>query len=162
MARKPTVYSVFHRMDENGVFEANPANAGARDVNGLSLYKGPVEFPKMLYHPEGKFRVVNEGIVQTDPRTNMPLRDEQGNVIRTGRIEEVINQVVETPEQEADLLAQGWHKTPAEALRKASHPGVKAPEKTPLELAMEEIAQLKALVASTTAAQVKAHKEGRA
>ena len=162
MARKATVYSVYHRMDEKGIFETNPANADAKDINGLSLYKGPVEFPKMLYHPEGKLRVVNEGIVQTDPRTNMPLRDEHNNVIRTGRVEEVINVLIETAEQEADFLAQGWHRTPAEALRKASHPGFKAPEKTALELAMEEIAQLKALVASTTAAQVKAHKEGRA
>ena len=156
---KNKVYSVYHRMAEEGVFDENPANPSAVNPDGISIYKGPVEYPKMLFHPKGEYHVINQGIAATDPRTNMPIKDENGKPIRLGEVRDMINRVVNTPEEEAALIAEGWHRTPGDALRCAP-PGstpYKAPEMTPLEKAQKEIADLKALLSTTTREAAKKH-----
>lgn len=97
----------YHRMDEAGWFSGNPANVGSQDEAGNNAYKGPIPYPKMLYHPEGLFRETNPG---------QKVRDVDGSVMVIGRQEELVNRIVATAKDHRVALAEGWHETPAQAL----------------------------------------------
>lgn len=103
-------YTIFDMMEERGIFALNPANPGARTEQGENLYSGPVEFPKMLYHPKGETRVVDPGEV-----LETPLGAKVVNV-KT----EMVSQVVTSTEQEAALRAEGWHDHPGFAVKAAT------------------------------------------
>jgi hypothetical protein len=110
MARLPSRYTVYDAMEAKGVFEANPANAASRDPDtGASLYSGPVEFPKMLYHPSGERRITEQATAVSTPFGPKLL----------GEKREMISKVVKTPAEEAELLEAGWHKTPQRAMAAA-------------------------------------------
>ncbi len=102
MARK-TRYTVFDMLDEKGEFEKNPANAISPQ------YTGPVEFPKMLYHPEGKRRVtVPEQKVATPIGvTTIPAQYE------------MIYTIAKDKEEEKVLVGKGWHLHPSKAMQAA-------------------------------------------
>src|SRR6266849_3131465 len=96
-------FTIFDMMEAKGVFEENPANADSSD------YVGPVEFPKMLYHPEGARRViVPEEIIVT------PLGPKS-----VGEQSELIWEIAEDADGEAKLRAAGWHDRPDKANAKA-------------------------------------------
>jgi hypothetical protein len=107
MAKQPKIHTVYHLLESQGLFEANPANMGSRDqITGESLFKGPVQYPKMLYHPLGELRETNPGEWVDTPR-GPQLRGQQF---------EIISQVVNTKAEENALRAEGWHDHPAKAI----------------------------------------------
>lgn len=112
MAQRFTVYDV---LESKGYFRKNPANLSAQDDAGVALYNGPVQYPKMVYHPKGEERIVQEGEV-----INTPLGPK---LIMQQR--ELIWRLVENKAEEAAALKDGWHLHPAEAMRAA---GKEAPQ----------------------------------
>ena len=100
MAARNKRFTVFDMMEEKGVFEANPANASSPE------YAGAKPYPKMLYHPKGETRVLVPAEVVVTPFG--PTRNSEQR--------EIINQIVQSPEEEAKLLKKGWHRTPADAI----------------------------------------------
>jgi len=100
MARRSNIHTVFHAMEEKGVFERNPANAEARDqVTGESIYKGPVPYPKMLYHPKGAERVLVPAEIVLTPMGPQ----------RVGEQRQLMYRLVNSELEEHEALADGWH-----------------------------------------------------
>jgi hypothetical protein len=93
-------------MDQSGVFERNRANPGAKDETGVLLYAGPVEYPKMMYHPEGKSRVLVPEAEYSTPFGPKKVAAQT----------EVIWELANSPEEEERLRKEGWHDTPAKAI----------------------------------------------
>lgn len=103
MARTFTIYDV---LTQKGAFSSNPANAGAMDKEGQSLYSGPIEYPKMMYHPTGAYRVTK-------------AREAQMTVmgpIWTNEHKEIISEVATSRDEEVRLRRAGWHDHPAKAI----------------------------------------------
>lgn len=98
-------HTVYDKMEYDGVFDKNPANAQARDNNGLSIYKGPVEFPKMLYHPEGKQKITRPAEAIATPFGPKLVGEEKM----------LISMTVENKEEELAALKDGWHTRPRDA-----------------------------------------------
>ena len=99
-------------MEAKGVFAANPANPGSRTEEGASLYAGPVEFPKMFYHPEGLERVVRPAEIIATPLVPKEV----------GEKKEIITAVANNAEEEVRLRDEGWHDHPSKALAAAGKP----------------------------------------
>jgi hypothetical protein len=99
-------FTVYDVMEARGVFRLNPANNGAQDATGAVIYNGPVQYPKMMYHPKGEERVISEGEV-----INTPLGPK---VI--GMQKELISKVVQDAAEEAEATKLGWHLHPANAI----------------------------------------------
>lgn len=112
MAQRFTVYDV---LESRGAFRKNPANLGSQDDSGQALYSGPVQYPKMVYHPKGEERIIQEGEVITTPLGPKLIMQQK----------ELIWRIVENPAEEAEALKEGWHLHPAEAMQAA---GKEAPE----------------------------------
>src|ERR1700682_3537944 len=87
-------------MEANGVFDDNKANASSPD------YEGPVQYPKMFYHPLGATRMtVPADIVMT------PIGPKADGEQREIIWETAVNKA------EGDVLrAEGWHDHPAKAI----------------------------------------------
>lgn len=101
-------FTVYDAMDARGEFEKNPANADAMDrAEGVSLYKGPVPYPKMFYHPKGEERIINPGETIMDPI--------QG-AIKVGVLKEIIWEMAQNEDDEKRLRAAGWHDHPSRAI----------------------------------------------
>jgi len=100
---KATRFTIYDVMESQGVFEANPANAVSSD------YKGPVQYPKMFYHPEGK-----EIIVQRAEILATPMGPE-----RVGEMKQIISRAANDADEEAALRELGWHDHPAKAMKAA-------------------------------------------
>jgi hypothetical protein len=99
-------FTIYDAMEDRGIFNDNPANPSSVDSAGLPMYKGPVPYPKMLYHPTGETRITVPGeIIVT------PIGPKEVGVQR-----EIIWELVDGPEREQELLADGWHSHPAEAI----------------------------------------------
>lgn len=131
MAQRFTVYDV---LESKGVFKKNPANLNAQDDQGMALYAGPVQYPKMLFHPKGEERILQEGEV-----INTPLGPK---LIMQQR--ELIWKLAKDSDEEALLRTEGWHIHPADALRAA---GKEAPNTG----ADQVIAELKRKIAELEA-----------
>lgn len=100
------IHTVYDRLAAKGEFSKNPANDGARDpLSGETLYKGPVPYPKMMYHPEGKRRQTSPSVTVPGPAgpTVIPAQSEL--------ITKVVNNKVEF--EEAKLA--GWHDHPSDS-----------------------------------------------
>lgn len=144
--RLSKVYSIYHAMEDRGVFETNKANAQAVNNDGLSIYEGPVQYPKMLYHPKGEMVCITQGIMITD-RDNRPVYDELGRPRHAGAVWGMRHVIVENEEQEAEYAEKGWHLTEAAAMRANPSMAEKAPPKTQLELQAERIRELEKMLA---------------
>ncbi len=103
-SHRMTIYDV---MERNGAFAANPANAGARNPDGTDAYKGPVQYPKIMYHPKGEEIVTNPGEWISTPE----------GAKKVGVQKQMITVTVLDAEAEAARLAEGWHLHPADALK---------------------------------------------
>lgn len=103
------IFTVYDMMEDKGVFSSNPANADSRDKEGQSLYNGPVQYPKMLYHPLGEQKIIE------------PERQEMGpfGPVRIPAKYEMISVVAKSEAEEAKLVSEGWHTHPARALKAA-------------------------------------------
>lgn len=99
-------FTIYDMMEASGQFERNPANPDSRDESGTALYKGPVKYPMMMYHPEGKERVIRAA----------EWEDTKGGARLTGEQREIIWQMVNNREEERELLDWGWHNHPAKAI----------------------------------------------
>lgn len=99
-------FTIYDMMEQRGVFAANPANPQSMSKTGQALYRGPVAFPKMLYHPEGATRIsVPAEMIST------PFGPQRVNEQR-----ELITLLVNDAEEETKALAAGWHTHPARAI----------------------------------------------
>jgi hypothetical protein len=96
-------FTVFDVMEAQGVFDANPANTSSPD------YKGPVQYPKMFYHPEGKTRVTQRAEILSTPIGPQ----------KVGEMTELINRIAHDPDEEAALRNAGWWDHPALAIKAA-------------------------------------------
>lgn len=130
-------FTIFDRLEQLGYFQVNSANPDSRDLTtGESLYKGPVEFPKMLFHPQGEEKITSPG-----EEVHTPLRGAQ----LVGQQRELIYEIAQTKPDEARLRAEGWHIHPAQAIKArverhiAEHPGLSEIEKSKLLAAIPQI-----------------------
>lgn len=117
--------TIYDLMEAKGIFASNPANAGSMREDGTPLYAGPVEYPKMLYHPQGAQRVLVPPRVEPTPTGPVHIPAQM----------ELISQIVQDAEEEAKLTSQGWHDHPADAIAAAveldpAAYGGKVPEKS--------------------------------
>jgi len=94
-------FTVFDVMEAQGVFDANPANPSSPD------YQGPIQYPKMFYHPQGETRITQRAEVIATP-----LGPE-----RVGEMKELIHRVAHDADEEAALREAGWHDHPALAIK---------------------------------------------
>lgn len=93
-------YTVFDVLDAKGFFELNSANSSSPQ------YTGPVQYPKMFYHPLGKTRVIQKAeILQT------PFGPQ-----KVGEQWELIARTVSDADEEKRARAAGWHDHPAKAI----------------------------------------------
>jgi len=115
-------------MEAKGLFDTNPANASSPQ------YQGPVEYPKMFYHPQGKKRVIQKAEL-----LNTPFGPQ-----RVGEQFEIISRVARSQEEEDRLLTAGWHDHPSKAIAAS---GEQAPPMT----AHGRIADLERQLAIVTA-----------
>lgn len=107
MSYKDNIFTIYDLMEKKGVFRINPANRDAYDKDTRqSLYRGPVQFPKMLYHPEGATRVTVPAEVISTPFGPQ----------RVGEQRELVSKIVESPEEETVLKKLGWLDHPAKAI----------------------------------------------
>lgn len=104
MAQRFTVFDV---MEAKGVFKRNPANINAQNEQGQPLYNGPVQYPKMLFHPKGEERIISQGELVVTPLGPQRIMQQR----------EIIYQVVNSKAEEDELVNQGWHTHPANAIR---------------------------------------------
>ncbi len=144
MARgNDNVFTIYDLMDRAGYFRQNTANRDAVGPDRQSTYKGPVAYPKMMFHPEGKTKIVVPAEVISTPFGPQ----------RVGEQREIIWQVAQDEVQEASLREQGWHDSPAKAIRAG---GGEAPPVSSLERVAEledEMARLRAELAAAKADQ---------
>lgn len=146
MAQRFTVYDV---MEAKGVFKKNSANIGAQNEQGMATYTGPVQYPKMLFHPEGKERIIQQGEIINTPMGPQRIMQQR----------EIIHQIVNSREEEDRLVAQGWHTHPANAIRAS---GKDAPPTGADQMIAElqrKIAELQASQAALLASQAKPEPE---
>jgi hypothetical protein len=94
-------FTVFDVMEAQGVFDANPANSTSPD------FKGPVQYPKMFYHPKGDTRVTQRAEV-----ISTPLGPQ-----RVGEMKELIHRVANDADEEHALREAGWWDHPALAIK---------------------------------------------
>lgn len=107
MASRNRRYTIYDRMEDVGIFEANPANVGSRDpVTNEGLYAGPVPYPKMFYHPEGAMKITVPAEIIVTPFGPKAVGEQR----------ELVNEIVQNVEEEKKLRSAGWHDHPAKAL----------------------------------------------
>lgn len=102
-----TRFTIYDAMENSGVFASNPANPGSRDNDGNALYVGPVEYPKMLYHPEGEERITTPAEIVMTPLGARELNEQH----------ELINKTVNNEAEEIAARAEGWLDHPAASVR---------------------------------------------
>lgn len=100
-------FTIFDMLEAKGEFEKNPANADSRGEDGSALYVGPVEYPKMFYHPTGAKREIAGARVEVNAA---------GQPITIPARFELIYEVAHNSEDETRLRAAGWHDHPAKAI----------------------------------------------
>ena len=100
-------YTIYDSMEARGVFAKNPANMDSHSENGESLYTGPVEYPKMFYHPLGKEEILRPAHQEASPV----------GPITVPAVVQVINKIAKNEDDEKRLRQHGWHDHPAKALR---------------------------------------------
>ena len=116
MARRAQRFTIYDVMERDGAFDSNPANNFATDADGTSIYKGPIEFPKMLYHPFGEEMVVVPAEIIMTPIGPKAVGEQR----------ELKYKVVHNEVEEEKLLAEGWHTSPGKAI--AVRTGVAPPQ----------------------------------
>jgi hypothetical protein len=132
MAKQSRRFSIYDAMEDKGVFEANPANSYARDLEGASAYSGPVKYPMMLYHPSGERRVIVAGQIELI----------NGQYVKVGEQTEVVFEIVHDAATERRLVAEGWHRHPSHAIKASGEvaPVIASPERAEaLRKAMAEM-----------------------
>lgn len=143
MARK-RIFTIYDKMEDDGYFDSNPANPGARDRQGRQLYKGPIAFPKMVYHPEGHYVIAVPGEAVATPFGPKMV----------GERRELVSKIVETQGEYDEAKKAGWFDKPGDSAAKnperltSSEFAMKAlPDASPMVSASEAAASVGALLA---------------
>ena len=93
-------FTVYDVMEAKGLFDMNAANSSSPQ------YQGPVEYPKMYYHPKGLKRVIQKAeLLQT------PFGPQ-----KVGEQFELISRLANSKADEDRLINAGWHDHPAKAI----------------------------------------------
>lgn len=121
MAYRKRRFTIYDAMEEKGMFAKNPANPDSVTEQGEVLYRGPVQYPKMLYSPTGEQVVTVPAEVVVTP-LGPKLVGEQ---------KELIHLIVNSDAEELTALSAGWHLTPGESMKAG---GLEAPPETPLQM----------------------------
>lgn len=101
-------FTIYDALDKTGYFDKNPANSTAYDkTTGNSTYLGPVQYPKMLYHPLGEEKITVPAELITTPFGPKAVGEQR----------EMLWEIVDSQEKEAELVMEGWHDHPAKAVR---------------------------------------------
>lgn len=123
-------FSIYDAMEDRGVFAANPANMDSRGPDNAPLYRGPIEYPKMLYHPRGAEKILVPASAEATPFGPAMLNEQR----------EIEHLVVKNAEEEAEARALGWHSHPAHSIavgnedrRAAGKPLLPVPQATSAE-----------------------------
>jgi hypothetical protein len=135
MAKKKR-FTIFDKMDEDGVFDNNPANQCSPDY-----YRA--EYPKMMYHPNGEMRITVPAEMVMTPFGPKAC----------GEQKEIINRIVRDSNEEREYRSLGWHLHPADAMLAA---GLPAPPRSSVETIQsleKQIAELQALIEQGKAQQ---------
>lgn len=99
-------FTVYDVMEAKGLFDMNPANSSSPQ------YNGPVEYPKMYYHPTGKMRVIQKAELLNTPMGPQKVGEQFELIARVAR-----DQI------EADRLERaGWHDHPAKSIAASGAP----------------------------------------
>jgi hypothetical protein len=106
MAQRFTVYDV---MEARGDFRKNPANVYAQAPTGEAIFAGPVEYPKMFFHPEGKEMIIVQGEVVTTPLGPKTIGEQRA----------LIHRICNNPDEEEQAVKEGWHRHPSQAIAAA-------------------------------------------
>jgi hypothetical protein len=93
-------FTIFDVMEAQGTFDLNSANSSS------PRYSGPVEYPKMFYHPTGKTRVIQRAEI-----LNTPFGPQ-----KVGEQFELISRLAKDEGEEDRLRTAGWHDHPAKAI----------------------------------------------
>lgn len=134
MARgNDNVFTIYDLMDKAGRFRSNPANRDSQDPQTrASLYKGPVMYPRMFFHPKGETRIMVPAEVVVTPFGPQ----------KVGEQREILYKVAENAEEEAALRAAGWWDTPAKSIHAG---GGEAPPVSSVERVVDLEAEIAAL-----------------
>lgn len=104
---RENIHTVFDRMAAKGIFRQNPANADSIDpATGQPGYAGPVPFPKMLYHPNGKTRITTQAEVIATPFGPKAINEQRA----------LITMTVNNEAELAKALKDGWHEHPSDSV----------------------------------------------
>jgi len=133
MSYKDNIFTIYDLMEKKGLFRTNPANRDSVDPQTrASLFKGPVQYPKMLYSPKGEYRVTVPAEIIGTPFGAKSVGEQR----------ELVNKIVESPEEEAVLKAMGWLDHPAKSIHAGGGeaPPISSGEQiATLEAQMEEL-----------------------
>jgi hypothetical protein len=135
MAENGNRFTIYDVMSQRGDFRQNPANRGAKDHRGLSIFK-KADFPQILYHPSGE-----EVIAVPAEAVATPFGPKM-----VGEQRRLKTKTVHSEEELAEALASGWHKHPAKA-HKAAGRAVEVP-KVNRQAVQDQIAALQATLAA--------------
>jgi hypothetical protein len=98
---------VYDVMEAKGIFRSNPYNLGAVDpVSKEPIYKGPAQFPMVVYHPKGKERETTKPELMNTPFGPQAV----------GGQRVMISKIVKNEEELSAAIAEGWHEHPADAI----------------------------------------------
>ncbi len=101
-------FTIYDAMEKAEFFSSNPANPGAKSkVDQSDISEWPIQYPKMLYHPEGEERVSVPAEIITTPLGPKSV----------GEQKELIHKIVNNRTEEDEAVASGWHDHPAKAIR---------------------------------------------
>lgn len=101
-------FTIYDKMEQDGYFAKNPANLDSRGPQGEMIYK-KIEFPKMVYHPEGEFKITVPAEVVATPLGPKYVGEQRA----------LVSKVVNSPEELAEARSAGWHLTPADSAARA-------------------------------------------
>lgn len=153
-------HTAFHVMEERGAFRSNPANSDAVDpVEGTSLYSGPIQFPKMFYHPLAETRVIVPAQAVVNPQTGEAMLDRTGQPIVRGEQREIVHEIAQDEAAAERLREAGWHDHPAKALLAAGLPAPATSSQQTISDLEKKLAQAQAQLASARSGQVSTGKK---
>lgn len=150
-------FTIYDMMEAKGIFAANPANADAmvNEQTGEPLYKGPIPYPKMMYHPLGETRVIVDAVPLTDTSGNAVL-DRNGDPILRDEQREIVWQIVNSLKEERALRKEGWHDHPADAIAASGKAAPAKGAQQALDAKDREIERLQAQLAELSSKQPEA------
>jgi hypothetical protein len=140
-------FTQYDMLEAKGFFASNPANADSMDLNeGTPLYKGPVRYPMMFYHPQGEERVTVPAQQVTDSHGE-PVIGRDGQIVMRGEQREIIWELAHDADDEEHLREGGWHDHPSDALAASGRPAPPKGAQAVMDAKDREIATLQAQLA---------------